>query len=112
MGKSGDAIVTTESTVHFSNEEAKLQIVQYYQDVFDKIGSEITLLCRVPVKCDHLWIGPNRQVLVSNEKYSITEEGDLTILDLLFSDMGTYICVVKLNDERDTIDTFVYPLAD
>ena len=76
------------------------------------MGSDVRLFCRSQgyPKPNISWLSPDGSVLVSGDKTSILEDGDLIIRDLRWEDMGGYQCLASNQDGDDKTTTFVYPM--
>lgn len=75
------------------------------------IGSEVRLFCRASGSPTPTisWIGPDDELIVSNHKYHVADNGDLIIKQLAWSDMGGFTCVASNVNGDDRSLTFLYP---
>ncbi|CAH0697882.1 unnamed protein product [Spodoptera exigua] len=87
-------------------------ITTFYTNVFQDIGSELILPCRVESNSQSqiFWQDQNNELIFGNSRMRVLPSGDLVISPLLWSDMGNYSCIAKNVYGKDTVDTFVYPL--
>lgn len=86
-------------------------ISMYYQTYMLEMGYDAMLKCVTVGRHATVWLGPDEQPIVDNEKFKTSPDGSLIIHDLDFSDMGTYVCVAKSKFGHATAETFVYPVA-
>lgn len=55
------------------------------------------------------WTDPHNNIL-NSVRHQISANGELTISDLAWSDMGEYTCVAQSPEGRDEVTSFVYPV--
>jgi hypothetical protein len=86
VGKSGGKVVKASTTVHFNhrpNEQSshlatgdmikaltgneKVKIYEFYENLFDYIGSSIFLPCKASQKADIYWINEDGKVITGQE---------------------------------------------
>ncbi|XP_021192721.3 neural/ectodermal development factor IMP-L2 isoform X1 [Helicoverpa armigera] len=115
---------TTVFTVEESEEEnlltlqklfrmpSKPVITSYYTNIFQNIGSDVVLPCRVDStsKSQVFWQDNNDELVFGNSRMRVLPSGDLVITPLLWSDMGNFTCIAKNMYGKDTMTTFMYPL--
>lgn len=82
-------------------------ILQWTKTYLGNQGTTAVLMCRGDGY--KMWYGPAKKPLTS-AKYKISESGDLTVMNLQWSDMGRYTCEVNLYGEIYQLQTFLYPL--
>ena len=76
------------------------------------IGSEVQLFCRSTgfPKPVVTWIGPDGMPITTfDDRFKVTNGGDLWIKDLSWSDMGSYTCIASNPSGDDHSMTFLYP---
>ncbi|CRK99358.1 CLUMA_CG012565, isoform B [Clunio marinus] len=125
VGKSGAKVVKASTTVHFSHESKqpdiisalvgseKIKIYEFYENLFEYIGSNVVLPCKATTKAEIYWINDDGKLITGQEpRLKVLETGELLITNLRFGDMGTYICLAKNNVSKDVASTFLYPLAN
>ncbi|CAO1389894.1 unnamed protein product [Diamesa hyperborea] len=92
--------------------ENKVRISNFYENIFDLIGSNIILPCVNNMKAEIYWLNDDMEEIKGQEpRFKIMPTGELLITNLQFKDMGTYTCFTKNTVSKDVINTFVYPLA-
>lgn len=129
VGKSGAKLVKESTTVHFSHESKqthsiandmmstlvgseKTKIFEYYENLFDYIGSNVLLPCKATAKAEIYWINDSGKLITGQEpRFKVLGTGELLITNLQFKDMGTYICLAKNSVSKDVVSTFLYPLS-
>ncbi|RVE49950.1 hypothetical protein evm_005418 [Chilo suppressalis] len=86
-------------------------ITQYYNELFQDIGSSVVLPCRhySSTATQVFWIDNDDKPVFGNPRMKVLPSGDLLITNLRWEDMGNYTCSVKNAYGKDTVDTFVYP---
>lgn len=82
VGKSGGKIVKASTTVHFSHQASekgasdmfktltgseKVKIYEYYENLFDYIGSSVFLPCKATPKAEVYWINEEGKVITGQE---------------------------------------------
>lgn len=84
VGKSGGKIVKASTTVHFNHQQSektlaandmfktltgseKVKIYEYYDNLFDYIGSSIFLPCKATPKAEIYWINEEGKVITGQE---------------------------------------------
>ncbi|XP_070491957.1 neural/ectodermal development factor IMP-L2 [Chironomus tepperi] len=127
VGKSGGKIAKASTTVHFNHHSGshldsndmikvltgsdKVQIFEYYDSLFDNIGSTVFLPCKATNNAEIYWINTKEQVIKGQDsRFKVLSNGELMITNLQFQDMGTYICLAKDGKTKDVASTFVYAL--
>nr|AFO09967.1 IBP2 [Bombyx mori] len=91
----------------------KPTITLHYSAVFQNIGTDLLLPCRVfsYAKTQVYWqYGDNNLVYETFGRIRVLPSGDLYISGLKWSDMGNYTCVAKNIYGKDTGSTFIYPV--
>lgn len=129
VGRSGAKVVKASTTVHFNHEaknpratgnglfEAivgaeKTKIYEFYESLFETIGNSVILPCKATAKADMYWISDAGKEITGKEpRFRILPTGDLSISNIQFKDMGTYLCLARNSVSKDVISTFLYPLA-
>lgn len=78
----------------------------------DVIGNDATLPCKFVgnPRPNVIWLDPNSKVIESSEKYSMSQEGELRIRSMEWSDMGAYVCALENSVGEDSVETFLYPM--
>ncbi|XP_075987641.1 neural/ectodermal development factor IMP-L2-like [Anticarsia gemmatalis] len=123
-GGKQDSASTTVYTAEGNDEEnlltlqklfrlpAKPMITTYFSDVFQNIGTDIILPCRVDsfTKAQIFWQDRNENVIYGNSRMRVLPSGDLLLTSLRWSDMGNFTCIAKNMYGKDVITTFVYPV--
>ncbi|XP_037293212.1 neural/ectodermal development factor IMP-L2-like [Manduca sexta] len=117
---------TSTTTVYNENDEdeelldiqkllfkpAKPIITSFFNEVFQDMGTDIVLPCRVYslTKSQALWQDPNDEVIYGDSgRIRVLPSGDLLITNLRWSDMGTYTCTAKNMYGKESVYTFLYP---
>lgn len=84
VGKSGGKIVKASTTVHFNHQNSekalgandmfktltgseKVKIYEYYENLFDYIGSSVFLPCKATPKAEVYWINEEGKVITGQE---------------------------------------------
>ena len=84
VGKSGGKIVKASTTVHFNHKTSektmgandmfktltgseKVKIYEYYENLFDYIGSSVFLPCKATPKAEVFWINEEGKVITGQE---------------------------------------------
>lgn len=115
---------TTVYTVEGSEEEnlltlqklfrmpAKPVITSYYTSIFQNMGTDVVLPCRVDSvsKPQVFWQDNNGELVFGNSRMRVLPSGDLLINPLLWADMGNFTCIAKNMYGKDIQTTFIYPL--
>ncbi|VEN58655.1 unnamed protein product, partial [Callosobruchus maculatus] len=81
----------------------------------DVIGNDVILPCKFVgnPKPSVVWIDPYSKVIESDgEKYSVSQDGELKIRAISWSDMGPYTCAVENSAGEDSVETFLYPMQE
>lgn len=80
-------------------------------NMLETIGNDVVLFCRTLGSPSPrvTWLIED-DVIKSNSKYQVQENGDLLIRNIDWSDMGEYVCVAENNLGRDSAATFLYPV--
>ncbi|KAG8195453.1 hypothetical protein JTE90_002625 [Oedothorax gibbosus] len=75
------------------------------------MGTDVQLFCRVSGEPQPrvVWRGPNKKLLVDPKKYQVMPSGDLVIKNIMWSDMGGYICEASNAEGSDEAMVFLYP---
>ncbi|XP_050519270.1 neural/ectodermal development factor IMP-L2-like [Diabrotica virgifera virgifera] len=76
------------------------------------IGNDLVLPCKYVgnPKPRVTWMDPYSKVIENNEKYSVSQDGELRIGSIEWSDMGQYVCALENSAGEDSIETFLYPM--
>lgn len=77
------------------------------------MGNDAVVFCRAigdPTPTVEWHIGDD-EILESDDKFQILDNGDLLIRQVSWNDMGLYTCVARNGLAKDTITTFLYPMA-
>ncbi|CAL8071401.1 unnamed protein product [Orchesella dallaii] len=95
--KGSSALIVNSETFHMEN-----------------MGQHISLPCRAVGKPrpQVTWFYQQGKKIISGKKFQVSSSGSLIIRNLAWDDMGVYTCVAENTFGRDTITTFVYPLAE
>ncbi|KAG5879754.1 hypothetical protein JTB14_027040 [Gonioctena quinquepunctata] len=130
VAEAGTHVATAASKVIISNKEGKemnftqllnagiigahhLPRVTFWALTYmDVIGTDVTLPCKFVgnPRPEVTWYDGDRKIIESDEKYSTSQDGELRIRSIEWSDMGTYTCMVKNSVGEDYIETFLYPM--
>ncbi|KAL4707561.1 hypothetical protein ACJJTC_000313 [Scirpophaga incertulas] len=86
-------------------------ITEYYNEVFQEIGTSILLPCKhfSTSPSQVYWFDGDEKPVFGNPRMRILPTGDLLIPSLHWDDMGNYSCTVKNAYGKDTVETFLYP---
>ncbi|XP_063630566.1 neural/ectodermal development factor IMP-L2-like [Cydia splendana] len=86
-------------------------ISSYYVQLFQDIGSDVVLPCRVysPTEPQVYWQDQHHNVIYDNPRMRVLRSGDLYIKDIHWSDMGEYTCTAKNLYGKTTVSSFLYP---
>ncbi|CAH1118711.1 unnamed protein product [Phaedon cochleariae] len=78
----------------------------------DVIGNDVLLPCKFVgnPKPYVIWSDPNGTVIENDERYSISQEGELRIRSIAWSDHGPYTCSLENSVGVDSVETFLYPM--
>ncbi|OWR49388.1 insulin-related peptide binding protein [Danaus plexippus plexippus] len=87
-------------------------ITGFYLDIFQNMGTSLTLPCRVysPLKSQLYWIDNNDNIVYGNSRMRVLPSGDLHIKNLAWENMGGYTCTVKNAFGKDSMNAFLYPV--
>jgi len=107
LGDAGWAADGAEPTIH-----------QWTDTYTQMVGQDALLLCRAGGNHETFWsfepmMAPDRRkpLDLKSEKYQMTATGDLVVRNLVYEDMGHFICTVRNVNGEDTVRALVYPLA-
>lgn len=122
VARSGDKIAHATTTVYPSeiarflpladNGPKKIRIVSYFTRLLSTIGENVILPCQATGRPfpEIYWSNPNDDIIgEQNPRIKVMPNGDLMILQLKWSDMGTYTCTARNAMSKDTAETFLYP---
>ncbi|XP_063543512.1 neural/ectodermal development factor IMP-L2-like isoform X1 [Cydia strobilella] len=86
-------------------------ISSYYVQLFQDIGSDVVLPCRVysPTEPQVYWQDQHHNVIYDNPRMRVLRSGDLYIKDIRWTDMGEYTCNAKNLYGKTTVSSFLYP---
>lgn len=86
-------------------------ITQYYNELFQDIGTNVVLPCRhySPTATQVFWVDSDDKPVFGNPRLTVLPSGDLLITNLRWDDMGNYSCNVKNAYGKESVDTFLYP---
>ncbi|CAG9790037.1 unnamed protein product [Diatraea saccharalis] len=86
-------------------------ITDYYNELFQDIGSSVVLPCRhnSNTATQVFWIDNDDKPIFGNPRMKVLPSGDLLITNLRWEDMGNFTCTVKNAYGKESVDTFVYP---
>ncbi|XP_049882336.1 neural/ectodermal development factor IMP-L2-like [Pectinophora gossypiella] len=84
-------------------------ITAYYNEIFQNMGTNIVLPCRIEGKADLYWQDNLDNIILGDNRHRVLPSGDLMISGLRWSDMGQYTCVAQNAYGKDTASTFLYP---
>lgn len=90
----------------------KTRIVSYYTTLFSTIGENVILPCQATGRPfpEFYWTNANDDIIGDqNPRFKVLPNGDLMILQLKWSDMGTYRCTAQNAVSKDSVETFLYP---
>lgn len=91
----------------------KARITLFYGVYFELIGNSILLPCQSSgrPRPETFWMNPDDQIIGNEDpRVRVLATGELYISELKWSDMGSYMCVVRNAVSKDSLSTFVYPL--
>ncbi|XP_041985762.1 neural/ectodermal development factor IMP-L2-like [Aricia agestis] len=86
-------------------------ITESYSDVFQQMGTSLTLPCRVASAGRYevdWWVNDER--VYGNPRLRVLPSGDLRINNLVFADLGNYTCTVRDGFGQTSESTFLYPV--
>ncbi|XP_028176289.1 neural/ectodermal development factor IMP-L2-like isoform X2 [Ostrinia furnacalis] len=86
-------------------------ITEYYNEIFQDIGSSAVLPCRYysGSKAQVYWLDSRDELIYGNSRIRVLPTGDLLVTNIRWEDMGNYTCTVKNKHGKDTVATFLYP---
>lgn len=90
------------------------RIVSYLTTLLSTIGENVILPCQATGRPfpEIYWTNPNDEIVGDqNQRIKVLPNGDLMILQLKWSDMGTYTCTAHNAVSKDTAETFLYPFV-
>lgn len=89
-----------------------MAVFQPYLRIYFFTGNDATLPCKFVgnPRPNVIWLDPNSKVIESSEKYSMSQEGELRIRSMEWSDMGAYVCALENSVGEDSVETFLYPM--
>ncbi|ODM95594.1 Neural/ectodermal development factor IMP-L2 [Orchesella cincta] len=95
--KGSSALIVNSETFHMEN-----------------MGRHISIPCKAVGKPrpQVTWFYQQGKKIISGKKFQVSSSGSLIIRTLAWDDMGVYTCVAENAFGKDTITTFVYPLAE
>ncbi|XP_023026091.1 ecdysone-inducible gene L2 isoform X3 [Leptinotarsa decemlineata] len=90
------------------------RVTFWAQTYMDVIGTDVILPCKYVgnPRPEVTWYDTDDKPIENDEKYSASQEGELRIRSIEWSDMGTYTCMVKNLVGEDSIETFLYPMQE
>ena len=77
-------------------------------------GDSVSLPCRVarPDEVVVTWTNAGGEAIeASEERFEVTESGDLRISEVSWADMGQFTCTASNEAGVASVHTFLYPLA-
>ncbi|CAD1474973.1 unnamed protein product, partial [Heterotrigona itama] len=107
-------LVNHEGSTGNCSSESDPIITLYSPTLVANIGATVILPCRATGKPTPqiTWLD-NYNVplsLSTNLRHKVLDSGDLLIEELLWEDMGGYICQAKSENQQQVVNTFLYPL--
>lgn len=124
VAQSGGKIAHATTTVYptensglmpmVDNGPKKTRIVSYYTTLLSTIGENVILPCQATGRPfpEFYWTNQNDDIIgEQNPRIKVLPNGDLMILQLKWSDMGTYTCTARNAVSKDTAETFLYPFV-
>ncbi|KAL0810282.1 hypothetical protein ABMA28_010442 [Loxostege sticticalis] len=86
-------------------------ITEYYNEIFQDIGSSAVLPCRYHSvgKAQVFWLDSRDELVYGNSRIRVLPTGDLLLTNIRWEDMGNYTCTVKNKYGKDSVATFLYP---
>ena len=76
-------------------------------------GDSVSLPCRVsrPDEAIVIWTDARGEAVMKEERFEVTESGDLRISEVSWADMGQFTCTASNEAGVASVHTFLYPLA-
>ncbi|KAK1135628.1 hypothetical protein K0M31_000216 [Melipona bicolor] len=107
-------LVNHEGSTGNCSSESDPIITLYAPTLIANIGTTVILPCRASGKPTPqiTWLD-NYNLPVSastNLRHRVLDSGDLLIEELVWEDMGGYMCQVKSKNQQQVVSTFLYPL--
>lgn len=96
------------------NGPRRARVVFYYTTLLSTIGENVILPCQATGRPfpEFYWTNQNDDIIdEQNPRIKVLPNGDLMILQLKWSDMGTYTCTARNAMSKDTAETFLYPFV-
>lgn len=90
------------------------RIVSYFTTLLSTIGENVILRCQATGRPfpEIYWTNPKDEIVDDqNQRIKVLPNGDLIILKLKWSDMGTYTCTAHNAVSKDAAETFLYPFV-
>uniref|UniRef100_T1J0Z2 Ig-like domain-containing protein n=1 Tax=Strigamia maritima TaxID=126957 RepID=T1J0Z2_STRMM len=89
------------------------RITMWTGNMLENMGNDVILFCRTLGKPNPkiTWLA-NDELVDNNAKYQVQENGDLLVRHIDWNDMGEYTCVAENSVDRDSAETFLYPVKN
>jgi len=106
-------VVPWEEDSSLCQERGQPEISLWRPTLMVEAGDSVSLPCRVsrPDEAIVIWTDARGEAVMKEDRFEVTESGDLRISEVSWADMGEFTCTASNEAGVASVHTFLYPLA-